>query len=60
MKLLGTTTVDSGVKDQELFKFSISGKYWGKNGSKMAQSITYLEISRNPTSQSGGKNYRVF
>jgi hypothetical protein len=30
MKLLGITNVDSGVIEQRLFKFSISGRYWRK------------------------------
>jgi hypothetical protein len=30
MKLLGITNVDSGVIDQQLIKFSISGRYWRK------------------------------
>jgi hypothetical protein len=30
MKLLGITNVDSGVTDQRLITFSISGRYWRK------------------------------
>jgi hypothetical protein len=32
MKLLGITNVDSGVIDQQLIRFSVSGRYWTKNG----------------------------
>jgi hypothetical protein len=42
MKILGITNVDFGVIDQRLIKFSISGRYWRKNGSIMAQYISYL------------------
>jgi hypothetical protein len=42
MKLSGITNVDSGAIDQRLIKFSISGRYWRKNGSIMAQYISYL------------------
>jgi hypothetical protein len=30
MKLLGITNVDSGIIDQLLIKFSVSGRYWRK------------------------------
>jgi hypothetical protein len=30
MKLLGITNVDFGVTDQQLIKFSVSGRYWKK------------------------------
>jgi hypothetical protein len=60
MKLLGITNVDFGVIDVRLVKFSISGGYWRKNGSIMAQYISYLWISRKPMIQLGGKCYTVF
>jgi hypothetical protein len=41
-KLLGITNADFGVIDQQLIKFSVSGKYWRKNGSIMVQYISYL------------------
>jgi hypothetical protein len=53
MKLLGITNVDSSIRDQRLIKFSISGRYWRKNGSIMALYISYLQISRKPTTQEG-------
>jgi hypothetical protein len=43
MKLLGTTNVDFGLTDQRLIRFSISGRYWRKNGRIMAQ---YIAIYR--------------
>jgi hypothetical protein len=30
MKLLGITNVDFGIIDQQLIKFSVSGRYWRK------------------------------
>jgi hypothetical protein len=42
MKLLGITGVDFGVIDQQLIKFSVSGRYWKKNGNIMGQYISYL------------------
>jgi hypothetical protein len=41
MKLLGITSVDFGVIDQRLIKFSVSNKYWRKNGNIMGQYIGY-------------------
>jgi hypothetical protein len=41
-KLLGITDVDFGVTEQRLIKLSISGRYWRKHGSIMAQYISYL------------------
>jgi hypothetical protein len=32
MKLLEITNVDFNVTDQQLIRFSISGRYWIKNG----------------------------
>jgi hypothetical protein len=42
MKLLENTKVDFDVIDQRLISVSISGRYWRKNGSIMAQYISYL------------------
>jgi hypothetical protein len=39
--------VDFGVKDQRPITFSISGRYWRKDGSIMSQYISYLQISRS-------------
>jgi hypothetical protein len=47
MKLLGKTSMDFGVIDQQLIKFSICGRYWKKNGSIMVRYISNLYISRN-------------
>jgi hypothetical protein len=41
MKLLGITNVDFDEINQRLIKFSVSGRYWGKNGSIMVQYISY-------------------
>jgi hypothetical protein len=51
--------VDSDVIDQRLIKFSMSGRYWRKSGSIMAQYMSYLQISRKPTTQVVGKDYTV-
>jgi hypothetical protein len=55
IKLLGTNNVDFDVTDQQLIKSSVSGIYWGKNGS-----IIVHCISRKPTIQLGGKYYTIF
>jgi hypothetical protein len=47
---------NSSTTDQ----FSISVRYWRKSGSKMAQYISYLYISRKPMIQLGGKHYTRF
>jgi hypothetical protein len=60
MKSLGITNEDSYVTDEQLIKFSLSGRYWRKNGSIMAQYISYLYISRKPTIHLGGKYYTIF
>jgi hypothetical protein len=41
MKLLGFTNVDFDITDQQLIKFSVSGRNWRKNGSIMVQYISY-------------------
>jgi hypothetical protein len=38
--------VDSGVIDQHLIRFSISDRYWRKNGSVMAQYISFLGFKK--------------
>jgi hypothetical protein len=40
--VLGINNVDFGIIDQRLIKFFLSGRYWRKNGSIMAQYISYL------------------
>jgi hypothetical protein len=59
IKLLGITYVDFNVMDQQLMKFSISGRYWTKNGGIMVQCIRYSEIPRGPIIQLGGKYYTI-
>jgi hypothetical protein len=41
MKLLGITSVDFDIIDQVLIGFSVSDRYWRKNGSIMVQYISY-------------------
>jgi hypothetical protein len=41
MKLLGITSVDFDVIDQQLITFSVFGRYWRKNGSMIVQYISY-------------------
>jgi hypothetical protein len=53
MKLMGTTNVDFDITDQQLITFSISGRYWRKNGTVMVQYTSYLQISRKPEIQLG-------
>jgi hypothetical protein len=60
MKLLGITSVDFDIIGQLLIKFSVSGRYWRKNGSIMIQYISYSWISTKPTFQLGGKYYTIF
>jgi hypothetical protein len=43
MKISGITNVDFGIIDQLLIKFSISSRYWTKNGSLMVQYISYFK-----------------
>jgi hypothetical protein len=59
IKLLGITIVDFDIIDQ-LVKFSVSGRYWRKNGSIMVQDIGYLQISGKPTLWLRGKYYTIF
>jgi hypothetical protein len=43
-----------------LIKFSLSIRYWRKNGSIVVQYISCQEISRKPRIQLGEKYYTVF
>jgi hypothetical protein len=47
MKLLGITNMDFSIIDG-LIKFSVSGRYWRKNGYITVQYTSYLQISRKP------------
>jgi hypothetical protein len=60
MKLLGITNVDFDATVQQVIKFSVSSKYWRKNGSIMVQYISNSQISRKPMIQLGGKYYTIF
>jgi hypothetical protein len=56
MKLLAVANVDFNVIDQQhLIKSPVSARYWRKNGNIMAQYISYLQISRKPMIELGGK-----
>jgi hypothetical protein len=41
-EIMGDHQCDFGVTDQRQIKFSICGRYWRKNGSIMAQYISFL------------------
>jgi hypothetical protein len=41
-EIIGDTDVDIGIIGQQLIKFYVSGRYWRKNGSIMAQYTSYL------------------
>jgi hypothetical protein len=43
MKLLGFTNVNFDVIEQRLIKFSVSGRYWRKNGSIIVQLFIYFK-----------------
>jgi hypothetical protein len=60
MKLLGITNADLDVIDKCPIRFSKSVRYWRKSGSIMVQNISYLQISRKPMTQLGGKYYTIF
>jgi len=40
--LLGIINVDFNITDQLLIRYSVSIRYWRKNGSIMGQYISYL------------------
>jgi hypothetical protein len=52
--------MDFEIADQQLIKFFISSTYWRKNGSIMVQYLSYLQISKKPTNELGGKYYTIF
>jgi hypothetical protein len=45
MNVLGVTSADFSVMDQQLIRLSIAVKYWRKNGHIMVQCISYLYSS---------------
>jgi len=59
-KLLGIISVDFDATGQLLITYSAFEKYVRKHGKAMRQGIRYLQTSRKPMIQLGGKSCIIF